>query len=87
MSDLARIIHKAVTDQEFRAALIADPSSALAHYGLAVSDGEMIALSDTVHLLSYSSEDLLAKLLATASGPEQVWQQKSGSRRFSVSEL
>ena len=87
MSDFAQIIHKAVTDEGFRAELIAEPISCLARSGFSVSEEELEALSGTVHLLGHSSENLLAKLLTTAIGPTQVWQLKSGSRRYSVPEL
>ena len=87
MSYLAQIIHKAATDQEFRAALIADPTSTLSRYGLAPSEQEMVALFDTVRLMEHSSGDLLSRLLVTASGPEQVWRLKEKSRRYSVLEL
>jgi hypothetical protein len=86
MSDLAQTIHKAITDQGFRAALAADPTSALSCHGLALNEQEMVALADIVRLVECSSEDLLSRLLATADGPEQVWHLKEKSQRYSVLE-
>ena len=67
MSDLARIIHKAVTDPAFRAAFLADPVSSLAVRGLVVSDEEFAALTDVIDLLHQPSEGLLARLKSAES--------------------
>jgi hypothetical protein len=87
MSDLPQIVHKAVTDEAFRAELIAEPLSCLARSGFSASEEELEALSEAACLLDCPSQSLLDKLLVSAIGPTQVWEAKSAARRYSAPKL
>jgi hypothetical protein len=82
MSDLNRVVHLVATNPAFRAALSADPERALAEHRLQVTADEMSLLSDLDHLLELRSEDLLARLLISAIGPEKIWEAQSNSTSY-----
>lgn len=73
MTHAHTIAHKAATDPDFRAALLADPQAAVTRWDLQVSAEELAVLSEVAHLLALPSQDLLSHLLGSTVDPEQQW--------------
>lgn len=69
MSPIARTVHLATTDPDFRRALQLDPQAATAAHGLALGDEELEVLRTLHPLLALSPAELVQAVLASGSLP------------------
>lgn len=79
---LQQAIHRAVTDANFRAQLLADPKAVIASHGLTLGDEEVAVLMEMRRLLTRHSATWLSG--QRYSDPTGVW---TGGRSFTHAAL